>query len=163
MAIDYFLKIKGIQGESKDAKHTNEIDIHSFSWGASQPGSFAHGSGGTGGKVSMSDLSFTMASCKATTQLMAACASGKHIDEAIVYCRKSTGDGGQQEYMTWTFSPIIISSYHTGGSSGAEVPIDSVSINYGKVKVEYKMQVDDKGNLQAGTPFGWDLEKNEKF
>ena len=48
MAIDYFLKIKGIQGESKDAKHTNEIDIHSFSWGASQPGSFAHGSGGTG-------------------------------------------------------------------------------------------------------------------
>jgi type VI secretion system secreted protein Hcp len=163
MAIDYFLKVDGVQGESKDAKHTNEIDVMSFSWGAHQPGTFAQGSGGTGGKVSMSDFSFTMQSCKATTELMAACASGKHIGSAILYCRKSTGDGGQQEYATWTFSPIIISSYQTGGSGGAEVPIDSVSINYGKVKVEYKMQVDDKGTLQAGTPFGWDLEKNAKF
>jgi len=163
MAVDYFMKIAGIQGESKDAKHTNEIDVLSFSWGATQPGTFAQGSGGTAGKVAMSDLSFTMQTCKATTELMAATASGKHFDQAILYCRKSTGDGGQQEYMTYTLAPIIISSYHTGGSSQAEVPIDSVSINYGKVKVEYKMQVDDKGTLQAGTPFGWDLEKNAKF
>jgi type VI secretion system secreted protein Hcp len=163
MAIDYFLKFDGIQGESKDAQHTHQIDLLSFSWGATQPGSFAHGSGGTAGKVSMSDLHFTMAACKATTELMAACAAGKHVKEAILYCRKSTGAGGQQDYMTWTFSPVIISSYQTGGSHGAEVPIDSVSINYGKVKVEYKMQVDDKGTLQAGTPFGWDLEKNHKF
>jgi type VI secretion system secreted protein Hcp len=163
MPVDYFIKIAGIQGESKDEKHTNEIDVLSFSWGANQPGTFAHGSGGTAGKVAMSDLSFSMQTCKATTELMAACASGKHFDQAILYCRKSTGDGGQQEYMTWTLAPIIIASYQTGGSSQAEIPVDSVGVNYGKVKVEYKMQVDDKGTLQAGTPFGWDLEKNAKF
>jgi type VI secretion system secreted protein Hcp len=163
MALDYFLKIDGIQGESKDGKHNNEIDVMSFSWSAHQPGTFGQGSGGTGGKVSMSDFSFTMQHCKATTELMAACASGKHINSAILYCRKSTGDGGQQEYATWTFAPVMISSYQTGGSSGAEVPIDSVSVNYGTVKLEYKMQVDDKGTLQATTPFGWHLEKNQKF
>jgi len=37
--------------------------------------------------------------------------------------------------MSGTLSSIIISSYHTGDSSGAKVPIDSISINYGKVKV----------------------------
>jgi len=163
MAVDYFLKITGVQGESKDSKHSNEIDVLSFSWGETQPGTFAHGSGGTAGKVSMADLSFTMQTSKATTELMAACASGKHFDKAILYCRKSTGDGGQQEYMTWTLEPVIVASYQTGGSGGAEIPIDSVSLNYGKVKVEYKMQVDDKGTLQAGTPFGWDQEKNAKF
>ena len=97
MAIDYFLKLDGVPGESHDATHHNEIDLLSFSWGANQPGNFAQGTGGSGGKVSMSDFSFTMQSCKATTELMAACASGKHIASAILYCRKSTGDGGQQE------------------------------------------------------------------
>jgi type VI secretion system secreted protein Hcp len=162
MAVDYFMKITGIQGESQDSKHKNEIDVLSFGWEAIQPGTFAQGSGGTAGKVAMSELQFTMQTCKATTELMAACASGKHIEQAILYCRKATGDGGQEEYMTWTLSPVIISSYQTGGSKDAEIPIDSVSLNYGKVKVEYKMQT-EKGTLQAGTPFGWNLEKNEKF
>ena len=163
MAIDYFVEIDGIKGESKDSKHTEQIDVLSFSWGAHQPGTFANGSGGTGGKVAMSDFSFTMQTCAATPDLMKACASGKHIAKAVLYCRKSTGDGGQAEYMTWTFSPIIISSYQTGGSSGAEIPIDSVTVNYGKVKVEYKKQVDDKGTLQTSGNFGWDLEKNAAF
>jgi|SRR6516162_7721143 type VI secretion system secreted protein Hcp len=162
MAIDYFIDIDGIKGESKDQSHQDKIDVLSFSWGAHQPGTFANGSGGTAGKVSMSDFSFTMQTCEATPKLMEACANGKHITKAMLYCRKSTGDGGQADYMTWTFSPVIISSYQTGGSSGAEIPIDSVTVNYGKVKVEYKKQVDDKGNVQTAGTFGWDLEKNAK-
>jgi type VI secretion system secreted protein Hcp len=164
MASDYYLKLKGIEGESKDDKHANQIDVLSFSWGASQPGTFGQSSGGTAGKVSMSDFSFMMYFSKASTELMAACASGKHIEEGILYCRKSTGDGGQEEYMTFTFSPVIVAGFQTSGSGGgSDVPMDSVQLNYGKIKVEYKMQVDDKGTLQAGTPFGWSIEKNAKF
>jgi len=137
MPVDYFINITGVEGESKDSAHGKQIDVLSFSWGANQPGTFAHGSGGTAGKVSMSDLSFTMQTCKATPQLMAACASGKHFDKAELFCRKSTGDGGQQEYMKWELKPVIISGYQTGGSSGAEIPIDSVSVNYGSVHVVY--------------------------
>ena len=33
MAVDMFLKLDGIEGESKDAKHAGEIDIESFAWG----------------------------------------------------------------------------------------------------------------------------------
>ncbi len=36
--VDYFLKIDGIQGESQDKTHKNEIEIESFSWGAIQSG-----------------------------------------------------------------------------------------------------------------------------
>ena len=42
-AADYFLKIDGIEGESKADKHKDEIDLQSFSWGATQSGSFAAG------------------------------------------------------------------------------------------------------------------------
>ena len=45
-AVDYFLKVDGIQGESKADKHKDEIDIESFSWGATQSGTFAVGGGG---------------------------------------------------------------------------------------------------------------------
>ena len=36
MAVDYFLKVDGIPGESADAKHKDEIDVLAFSWGVSQ-------------------------------------------------------------------------------------------------------------------------------
>ena len=31
-AVDYFLKIDSIPGESTDSKHKNEIDIEGWSW-----------------------------------------------------------------------------------------------------------------------------------
>ena len=70
-AVDYFLKLDGIEGESKADKHTNEIDVLSFSWGATQTGTFASGTGGGGaGKVSMQDFHFTMEHSKASPALM---------------------------------------------------------------------------------------------
>jgi type VI secretion system secreted protein Hcp len=162
MAVDYFLDIDGVQGESKDEAHKNKIPVMSFSWGASQPGNFGRGSGGSSGKASFTNFSFTMQSSKATPKLMQACASGKHIAEAKLYCRKSTGDGGQQDYMIWTMKPVIVSSYSTGGSAGAEVPIDSVSLNYGAVNIEYKMQGDTAGTLTTAGTFKWDITKNKE-
>lgn len=65
-AVDYFLKIDGIPGESTDSKHKNEIDIESWSWGQVNSGSHAGGGGGGAGKVSMQDYNFTMRVNKAS-------------------------------------------------------------------------------------------------
>src|SRR3954463_7879854 len=96
-AVDYFLKIDGIQGESTDSKHKNEIDIESWSWGQTNAGSHAYGGGGGAGKVSMHDFSFTMRTNKASQKLFLACASGQHIKEALLTCRKAGKE--QQEYL----------------------------------------------------------------
>jgi type VI secretion system secreted protein Hcp len=162
MAVDYFIDIDGCPGESEDSGHKDKIGVLSFSWGSTQPGTFGNGTGGTAGKASFSDFSFTMQTSKATPKLMQACASGKHIAQAVLYCRKSTGDGGQQDYMTWTMKPVIVSSYHTGGSSGAEIPVDSVSLNYGAVSVEYKTQGDTQGSLTTAGTFKWDVKQNKE-
>ena len=68
MASDYVLKIDGIKGESTDSKHKDEIEIESFSWGATQPGSFASGGGGGAGKVSFQDIHFTIANERGVSQ-----------------------------------------------------------------------------------------------
>jgi type VI secretion system secreted protein Hcp len=160
MAIDYFLDIDGIKGESPDGKFKEQIQLESWSWGESQSGSSASGGGGGAGKVSMQDFSFAMQVNKASPLLFISCATGKHIGKAVLTCRKA-GES-QQDYLKIHFEDLLISSYQTGGSAGQEIPIDSISFNFAKMKMEYAPQ-DAKGAL--GTPIihGWDLKKMEKW
>jgi type VI secretion system secreted protein Hcp len=161
MAIDYFLKIDGIAGESLDSKHKDEIDVIAWSWGEAHPtppGS--PGSGGGAGKVQMQDFNFTAQTSKASPTLMLACASGKHHKSAVLTARKA-GDK-QAEFLTISLSDILVSSYQTGGSEGEVVPTDSVSLNFSKIQVEYKQQKPD-GSLGASIKAGWDVKQNKKF
>lgn len=159
MAVDYFLKIDGIEGESSDGKHKSEIDVESWSWGASQSGAGSFGGGGGAGKVSMQDFSFSMKVNKASPKLMLACATGDHIKQATLTCRKAGGD--QQEYMKVVMSDILVSSYQAGGSVGSVIPMDQISLNFSKIEFEYKPQKAD-GSLDSPVKTGWDLKKNQK-
>ena len=87
-AVDLFLKIDGIQGESKDAKHANEIDVDAFSWGETNVVSNAGGGRGAG-KVAMQDFHFTKRLDTASPMLFLACASGKHFPKAVLTARKA--------------------------------------------------------------------------
>jgi type VI secretion system secreted protein Hcp len=159
-AVDYFLKIKGIDGEATDKTHKGEIELESWSWGESNAGSHAHGSGGGAGKVAMQDFHFVMKINKASPKLFLACASGEHIPDAVLTCRKAGKD--QQEFFKVKFSDLLISSFQTGGSAhGDVVPTDQISFNFSKIEFDYKEQKAD-GTLGGSTPAGWDLKKNAK-
>jgi len=161
MAVDYFLKIKGIEGESQDAKHKGEIDLLSWSWGETQSGSGAAGGGHGAGKVSMQDFQFVMHNNKSTPKLMLSCASGEHIPEAILTCRKAGKD--QQEFLVIKLSDVLVSSYQTGGSAhGSEVPTDSIAFNFAKIEFEYKEQKAD-GSLGSPVKAGWNVKTNQKI
>jgi len=157
--VDYFLKIDGIDGESTDNKHKNEIDVLSWSWGETQSGTMAGGGGGGAGKVAMQDFHFVMKVNKASPKLLQACACGEHIKKAVLICRKAGKD--QQEYLKITLSDLIVSSYQTGGSSGSDIlPTDQISLNYSKIEVEYKEQKAD-GTLGGAVKGGWNLKENK--
>jgi type VI secretion system secreted protein Hcp len=157
--VDCFLKLDGIEGESTDAKHANWIDVDSWSWGENQPLHPATGSGGGAGKVQMRDFTFTTRVSKASPKLFLACASGQHLKEARLVGRKSGKH--QQEFLTWTFSDVLVSSYQTGGTEQA-LPEDAVSLNFSKVSVAYRAQKAD-GSLDAATTAGWDVKTNKKL
>lgn len=157
MAVDYFLKIEGIEGESHDAKHPNEIQLESWSWNESQGGSFAYGGGGGAGKVSMSDFSFVMKENKASPKLFLACANGEHIPQAILVGRKAGKE--QQDFMKVTFSDLIISNYQTGGAGGGDdIPMESLAFNFAKVEMEYREQMPD-GQLSGPVRAAYDLKR----
>jgi type VI secretion system secreted protein Hcp len=159
-AVDYFLKLKGIDGESADAKHKGEIDVESWSWGESQSGTGHFGGGSGAGKVAMQDFHFVMKVNKASPKLMLACASGEHIPDALLTCRKAGKD--QQEFLKIKFTDILVSSYQTGGSGHSDiVPTDQISLNFAKIEFEYKEQKAD-GSLGGTEKAGWDVKKNQK-
>jgi type VI secretion system secreted protein Hcp len=156
--VDYFLKIEGIEGESTDGNHKNEIDILSWSWGETNSGSHSFGGGGGAGKVSMNDFNITMNVNKATPKLLLACANGEHIKGALLTCRKAGKE--QQEYLKIKFSDLLVSSYQTGGSKGDVIPIDQISLNFSKIEYEYYPQKED-GTLGSKVPVHWDLKTNK--
>jgi type VI secretion system secreted protein Hcp len=156
MAVDYFLKIDGIKGESHDSKHKDEIDLVSWSWGETQTGSHAAGGGGGSGKVSMQDFHFVMHANLASPKLLLACANGEHIKEASLVCRKAGKD--QQEYLKIKFNDLLVSSFQTGGSSGGEVPMDQISVNYTKIEYSYAKQKPD-GSLDGPVKAGYDIKE----
>jgi type VI secretion system secreted protein Hcp len=160
-AVDYFLKFDGIKGESADAKHKDEIDVESWSWGETNVRPAGAGGGARAGKVSMQDFHFLMRLNKASPALMKACATGQHIKMATLTSRKAGKD--QQEYLTFKFHDVLVSSYQTGGTEHADVvPTDQVSFNFAKIEVEYKPQKPD-GTLAPAVRFGWDLKANKSF
>jgi type VI secretion system secreted protein Hcp len=160
MATDYFLAIDGIKGESKDHKHAGEIEVMSFSWGATQSGSFAHGGGGGAGKVSFQDFHFVMSINKSSPLLLQQCADGTHIKSAVLTVRKAGKE--QQEYLKVKMEDVLISSYQTGGSTGGgDVPTDQVSLNFAKINFSYADQKAD-GTLASPTVATWDLKTNKK-
>ena len=157
MASDIFAKLGDIKGESLDDKHKDEIEVLSFSWGVSNAGSMAHGTGGGEGKSTFHDLSFVHNIDKASPVLMQSCANGTHLKEATITHRKA--GKGQQEFMIVKMNDVIITGVTHGGSS--EGRTENVSLAFAKVAVEYKPQKAD-GSLDAGIHFKYDLKAQKE-
>ncbi len=159
MAVDMFIKIGDIKGESLDGKHKDEIDVLSWSWGMSQSGTTHMGGGGGSGKVSVQDMSFTHYVDSASTKLLLACCNGKHYPEALLTVRKA----GEKpvEYVKVTMNEVICTSVSTGGSGGEDRLTENVTLNFAKVKVEYTPQ-DATGAAGATMDMGWNIAENVK-
>jgi type VI secretion system secreted protein Hcp len=155
MAVDFFLKLDGINGESADDKHKDEITIMSFSWGASQVTSVS-GSGGSGaGKANLSDLSIMKNFDTSSTPLFKALLKGQHIKTGVLTAIKAGGDGSP--FIQLSLEELFVTSIQTSGSS--EIPMESVSFSYNQVKIEYFKQ-DEKGILKAAGDVTYNLKGN---
>lgn len=132
-AVDYFLKLDGIKGESTDAKHKDEIDVESFSWGINATDE----KGDVRGKPEISDFKFVMQMSKASPKLMEACATGQHIKSATLTGRRS-GDS-QLEFIKVELDQILIGLYQVGGG-GESLPMEEISLNFGSATISYTSQ-----------------------
>jgi type VI secretion system secreted protein Hcp len=158
MAIAMFLKIDGIQGESTDTHHSDEIDILSYTWGESQPAVASSGAGAAAGRVTMQDFHFTMHVNRASPKLFLACANGARIKNAVLTVRHSGGN--PVEFLKWMLTDITVASYQTGASvPSGDPPTDQVSLRFTKIETEYT-RIKPDGLPDVPIKEGWDLMTN---
>jgi type VI secretion system secreted protein Hcp len=142
-----------------------QIEIYSFSWGASNPTTVSSGQAGlSAGKVSISSFNVMKKTDKSSCNLFADCCAGQHIATATVTMRKATGtSGAQQAFLVYTFTDVMVESVQWSGSSGGDdTPTESVSFAFAKVAIEYSTQDTESGSMSPAGNASWDLTKVSK-
>jgi type VI secretion system secreted protein Hcp len=158
MAASIFARIGTIKGESRDARHPDEIEVLSWSWGVSHAGATNQGGGAGAGKASFHDFTFTHHVDKASPLLMRACATGGHVKDATITVRKA--GKGQQEYLVIKMTDVLVTSVSMSVGADGDSSVESVGLSFAKVDLEYKPQKPD-GSLDAGIHFTYDLKANK--
>lgn len=165
MALDAHLDLQkggkgAIVGESKNEGFTGQVQLISWSWGASNSGSSVIGGGLGGGKASFQDFHFTIQMSKASPKILLFLATGQVIDEALLTLRKAGDKAKQQVFLTVKFKELMISSYQTGGTDESGLPMEQISLNYASFDVEYFEQGKD-GMVKTAGKGGYDLKLNK--
>jgi len=160
MAVDMFINMGAIKGESRDKTQgaAGDIDVLGWSWSMEQSGTTHMGGGGGSGKATFKDLSFTKYIDSSTNALMNALAKGTHLDRVVLMVRKA-GDG-QKKYILITMEEVLITSISTGGSGGEDRLTENIKLNFGKVTFAYTPQ-DNKGTLAGDKTFTYDIAGND--
>lgn len=165
MAIDIFLTIPGVPGESQDTTFQGAIELTSYSWGLSKLVTIGSGTGGTGtGKTQFSELNITKDFDKSSPLLMQALESGKPYPKITLSLRRTAGGSAAkaQVFLTYEFDQVYVTSISDAASSGGgDAPSESISFTMGAVAVEYYPQNND-GSLGTGVTSSWSVVTNSQ-
>ena len=160
MAQDIFLKLDGLEGESLDSAHKNEIEVLTFNWRVLQESTMHAGSGGGAGKATVEDLQLEHYVDRASPNLMKYCLTGKHVPEARLTVRKA--GGSPLEYLKFTFSDVIVTSVQPHGSNADDMRAkEKITLSFSRIKQEYAVQNAQGGSGGAVTA-GYDIKGNKE-
>jgi len=159
MAVDMFLVLDKIEGETTDAafKKDKAIDVLAWSWGMSQSGSFHVGGGGGAGKANFQDISVTKWVDKSSMTLMKHVATGEHIATGKLVVRKAGSK--PLDYIIIELKKIMITSISTGGSGGEDRLTENVTLNFAEFKSSYIPQKED-GSGDPAVDFIFNIAEN---
>jgi type VI secretion system secreted protein Hcp len=159
MAVDIFLSIGDIKGESLDSKHKAEIDVLSWAWGMRQSGTMHLGTGGGGGKVAIDNLCVMKYTDKATPVLIDACAKGTHFPKAVLTVRKA-GGAVPLEYYVITLENVLVSAHAANGAETEDRFTETVSLNFQCFHVQYQPQSETGGKKGGVVESKWNIVAN---
>jgi type VI secretion system secreted protein Hcp len=145
-----YMHYEGIDGDVAAADHQNWIEVQSYSWGATQPSAtMVMGTGAPPTGNGPGVLTIRKRVDKATP-LLARAVQGRTRTPTVTI--DLPAPRGQQGYMTYKMTDVIISSYGPGAGAGGAMPMESISMNYSKIEWSYKPQAAPAGRGALGAP-----------
>lgn len=161
MAIDTYLQIGDIKGESADDKHRGWIEISHVSWNVNQPRAMAVSTAGghTSGRAELSEISFTKLADLSSPILQQTCAMGKTIPKAKFEFMRADGNGMPINYYTVELENVMISNVAPNSGDGGTLT-EQVHLAYSRIKWTYTQQK-IAGGSGGNTSGGWDAAANK--
>ena len=162
MAIDVYLQIDGIKGESADERHRDWIECQSVAWSVSQPRSATASTGGghTAERCEHSEISVSKLADLSTPILLQLCSSGKTIPRARIEFMRADGQGERIKYFEIEMENVLIGAVSPSVGEG-DFLSENVGLKYSKVKWKYTQQK-VSGGAGGNTSGGWDLSTNKQ-
>jgi type VI secretion system secreted protein Hcp len=157
MAVDWFLQVAGITGDSTDDEHRNEIEVLAWSWGVVNSVSSAGHVGAGLGKPSFQDLHVVSRIGSASPHLFLACATGQHLASATL---TGVRPGPRRlDFLVYRLADVVIGSVQHNSGDEQQAPVDRFGMSYRRVDVSYLPTGPDG---RPGTPVeaGFDLDRN---
>lgn len=161
VALDIFLKLGDIKGDSVDARHRDAIVVLSWDWGIAQTAAPVGGGGAGGGaavgRTDFRRLRFAHRIDVASPLIMLACASGRRLREATLTVRKPGASAF--EFLIVKLSDVSVTSVESAVNEEEGELYELVALDFMKVDLQYIPQSAAGG---PGTPvrFGWDIRTN---
>ena len=127
MAIDAYLQIDGIKGESADSAHQGWIELTSAHMGVTQPRSATASTGGghTAERCEHRSISISKLVDIASPILMQVCSMGKTIPKAKLEFMRADGDGKPVKYYEVELENVMIANMDQVASEGGLLHDDS--------------------------------------
>ena len=157
MAVDMFLKLAGIAGESQDAQHKGEIDILGWSWGVAeaQP---AAGAGVAAPKPNFHQLSVQKVVDLSSAPLLATVAKGSRIATGTLTIVR-TG-AAPETFLVLNMKDIAIASINMAESQAENRPTETIALVFGQIDFEYTEFLAN-GAKGATDSFKWNIATNQ--
>jgi type VI secretion system secreted protein Hcp len=161
MANAIYLKIDGVKGSSKNKGHEGEIELESYSFGASQQSTMGHGGGGGAGKVQFDQFTFNAKVGIESPEVWGKVCNGFHVPEITLTADKAGGTSPITAVKI-VLKDCMFTHYGMHDSLGQPDPSGSYSLDFREAKWSYQAQ-DAKGAKEGGpVEQGWDSSKNAK-
>jgi type VI secretion system secreted protein Hcp len=160
MAIDVYLHIDGIKGESADDRHKDWIECKSVSWAVEQPRSATSSTGGghTAERCEHHDVVITKLADLASPILLQTCSAGRTIPRAKFEFMRADAQGERVKYFEIELDNVLIGAVSPSVSEG-DILTEEVGFKFSKVRWKYTQQR-ISGGMGGNTSGGWDLATN---
>jgi type VI secretion system secreted protein Hcp len=160
MAIDVYLRIDGIKGESNDDRHKDWIECTSARWELSQPKSATASTGGghTAERSEHGDVVISKLADLSSPILLQTCSSGKTIPKATLEFMRADGMGERVKYFEIALENVLIGGVSPAIREGG-ILSEHVALKYSKISWRYTQQKIG-GGAGGNTAGAWNLSTN---
>jgi len=147
-AVNMFIKIGDIRGESTDSGHKDWIEVLSYSLGA----------GLTDGKRKVASLKIEHNLDSSTPLLYKALLTGEKMSEArLQLCR--TGGSNTECYMEYKLENAVVSKILTERVNTKDTQKEEISLEFDKITFTYTKGIG--GKLKETVSYCWDAKQNK--